>query len=331
MKVVVLGGGSWGTVLAHLVSQNVEEVRIWVTKEDQARAINSTRVNSRYHPELLLNHNTHAYCSLEKIFEGSVAGVIWALPSSVCREQAKVLARYFKGDEILIHATKGVEEGSLKRVSEVLREEIPCPRIGVLSGPNLAHEVARAEPAATVIASYYQEVIDAGQSFLSTEKFRVYGARDVVGVEWAGALKNILAIAAGALDAMCLGWNSRAMLITRGLAEMVRFGVKMGAESSTFLGLAGVGDLLATCSSPLSRNYRVGYGLAQGKKLQVILGELKSTAEGVKTTKHVWEFARTQEIYMPITEGVYSLLYQGHAVGEVLSALMRKPPIKVEI
>ncbi len=325
--VAVIGGGKWGTALAYLLSKNCQRVRLSVREEALARSINATRV-SPAHPHLPLGPEIQALSELARVFEGGVQAVVWALPSSVCRERARAVAPFFRGDEILLHATKGIEEGSLKRISEVLREELPCPRIGVMSGPNLADEIARGEPAATVIASYFEEVVTAGQALLTSDRFRVYGANDVIGVEWAGTLKNVLAIAAGALDAMNLGANSRAMLISRGLAEMVRFGVSMGAKESTFLGLAGIGDLLATCSSPLSRNYRVGRELARGRKRADILAELGSTAEGVNTARIVWEYARTHGIQMPITEGVYQLLFDGRATEDVLKALMARPQIK---
>lgn len=294
-KIAVIGGGSFGTALANIVARNSLEVRMWVRNEEHARAINATRVNQQYLPMLDLRPNLTAVSDLDRIFEGGVQAVIWALPSKVCRQEAKHLAHYFRGDEVVLHATKGVEEGSLKRISVILQEELPCRRIGVVSGPNLAHEIARGEPAATVVASNFEEVVAAGKSLLGTERFRIYCDDDVIGVEWAGALKNILAIASGALDALQLGWNARALLITRGLAEMVRFGVAMGANQATFLGLAGVGDLLATCSSPLSRNYRVGLRLAKGEKLEAILADLGSTAEGVRTTQSVWAFAQQHQ------------------------------------
>ena len=324
--VAVIGGGSFGTVLANAVLANCTDVRVWVRDEEQARAINATR-SSEYLPNLALDPKVHAYSNLDRVFEGGVQAVIWALPSRACREQARALAKRFRGDEIILHATKGIEEGTLKRISTILREELPCPRIGVISGPNLADEIARGQPAATVVASNFDEVVKVGQILLSGDKFRVYGATDVIGVEWAGTLKNILAIAAGTIDGLNLGWNSRAMLITRGIAEMVRFGVAMGAQVPTFLGLAGVGDTFATCSSPLSRNYRVGMKLAQGMPLPQILEELGSTAEGVGTTKIVYEFAKSRGIYMPITEGVFLLLNGTQSASDTLRALMKRPPV----
>ncbi len=303
--VAVIGGGSWGTVLAQLLAQNCNEVRVWVRDDEVAREINATRVNADYLPGLQLNPKIKAFSCPERTFENGLQAVVWALPSTVCRAQARALAPHFRGDEIVLHASKGVEEGTLKRISVLLREELPCPRVGVISGPNLADEISRNEPAGTVVASDFEEVIEAGVALLTTDRFRVYTGHDVIGVEWAGTLKNIFAIASGALDAMKMGWNARAMLITRALAEMVRFGVVMGAKQETFLGMAAVGDLLATCSSPLSRNYRVGMKLAQGEKIDEIIKSLGSTAEGVKTARSVHEFARERKIDMPITAAVY--------------------------
>jgi glycerol-3-phosphate dehydrogenase (NAD(P)+) len=326
-KVTVIGAGSWGSCLAAMAARNCQQVRLWTRSEEHARQMNATRANAKYVPELVFNERVQATSDIEKALghgEGGVHAVVWALPSGVVRENARRMAGLLRGDEIIFHAIKGIEEGTMKRVSEILREELPCPRIGVLSGPNLAHEIGRGEPGATVIASAFEEVIDAGHALFTTDRFRIYSTDDVIGVEWAGTLKNILAIASGTLDAMKFGWNTRSMLITRGLAEMVRFGVAMGARESTFLGLAGIGDLMATCSSSLSRNYRVGIRLAEGQKLAQILSELGSTAEGVRTARHVYEFARTHRIEMPITEGVYHLIEGEAPVQEILHSLMTR-------
>ncbi len=329
-RVAVIGGGSFGTVLAQLAASNCNEVRLWLRDEAQARAINSTRSSPRYAEGLTLSPRIRAVTEPARALatgEGGVSVVVWALPSSAAREQARVFAPFFSGRELVIHSTKGIEAGSLKRISEVLSEELPCARIGVISGPNLATEIARGEPAAAVIASNFDEVIEAGQEVLSTANFRVYSSKDMIGVEWAGTLKNILAIAAGALDALGMGWNARAMLITRGLAEMVRFGVAMGAETQTFLGLAGMGDLMATCGSPLSRNYRVGAGLARGEPLEKVLGELGATAEGVRTAQTVHEFASVRGLSMPISEGVFQLISGKSTVQQALQALMARPQV----
>ena len=334
--IAVLGAGAWGTALTTLVAKNAKEIRMWMRSEEQARAINSTRSNPHYVQELIIPSNVMAYHNMEKVFSYTsdsdrVRLVIWGLPSNICREKAKELAPFLQGDELILHATKGVEEGTLKRISTVLEEELPTPRIGVISGPNLAGEIARNQPAATVVASRFREVVEAGEELLRSDALRVYGSSDIIGVEWAGALKNILAIASGAIDALGLGWNVRAMMITRGLAEMVRFSLAMGARSETFLGLAGVGDLLATCGSALSRNYRVGYGLSQGRSLEQVMKDLGSTAEGVRTAKIVWKFAEEKGISMPITEAVYQVLEGNLKVRDTLPHLMSTPNVDPEI
>ena len=321
--VSIVGGGSWGTVLANLVAKNSENVRLWVRSEEQAREINSQRTNQRYLPGIAIDRKIQAIADVNKLFDRPSAALVWALPASAYRETAKQFAPFIRGDEVIFHATKGVEEGSLKRISEVLQEELPNARIGVVSGPNLALEIARGEPAATTVASVFSEVVETGIILLSNPQLRVYGSKDVIGVEWSGTLKNILAIASGSLDALGFGANSRSMLITLGVAEMVRFGLAMGAKEETFLGLAGIGDLLATCSSTLSRNYRVGYELAKGGDLSAVLKNLGSTAEGVRTTEIVYEYAKRRSIRMPITEAVYQLIRGKISAQQALEHLMK--------
>ncbi len=308
-SVAVLGGGSWGSVLAQLASKNVKEVRLWVRSEEHAREINSTRSNSRYFESIEMNSKITAMSDLGRVFESQVHAVIWALPSAVARETAKKICGCFKGDEILIHATKGVEPQTLKRISSVLKEEIPCARLGVISGPNLAVEISEGKSASTIVASKFLEVIEAGKAIFQSPEFLVFGSFDVIGVEWAGTLKNVLAIAAGAVETANLGWNARSILISNGLNEMLRFGKALGASEETFLGLAGIGDLLATCT-PLSRNYRVGMGLGRGEPIDAILRKLGSTAEGVATARNVSQFARDRKIDMPITQSVDQLIHQ---------------------
>ena len=327
-KVAVLGGGSFGTVLANLAAQNCSEVTLFVRAEDQARAMNSTRMNPNYVKELVLDSKIRAVSSYEKVFERSQDLVIFALPSHATREQSKIIAPLLSGSEIVLHATKGIEEQSLKRISQVLGEELPVLRIGAISGPNLAGEIAKGEPAATVVASPFDEVIEAGERVLSTPKFRVYTTHDLVGVEWGGTLKNIFAIASGILESKGLGWNTKSLLLSRGLAEMVRFGVAMGATPETFLGLAGMGDLIATCSSSQSRNFRVGYHLAKGEKLEEVLSELGQVAEGVRTTKIVFEFSRSRNVEMPITEVVYRIIEGEWTVEQGLHHLMTRPQVE---
>jgi glycerol-3-phosphate dehydrogenase (NAD(P)+) len=327
-KIAVLGGGSFGTVLANLAAQNCSQVTLYVRAEDQARTMNATRMNPNYVKDLVLDEKIRAVSSYEKVFEQDQDLIIFALPSHASRAQAKVIAPFLKGSEIVLHATKGIEEQSLKRISQVLSEELPILRIGAISGPNLAGEIAKNEPAATVVASPFDDVLLAGESVLSTPRFRVYTTHDLVGVEWGGTLKNIFAIASGILESKGLGWNTKSLLLSRGLAEMVRFGVAMGAAPETFLGLSGMGDLIATCSSSQSRNFRVGYHLAKGEKLEDVLKELGQVAEGVRTTKIVYEFAKTRGVQMPITEAVYKIVAGEWSVEEGLKHLMTRPQVQ---
>jgi glycerol-3-phosphate dehydrogenase (NAD(P)+) len=326
--VAVLGGGSWGSVLASMVAQNAREVRVWVRDEGLAREMNSNHVNSRYLPDFRLPERLKAYSEIERVLNGEPSLVIWALPSKVTRELARQFAPYFRGSELILHATKGIEDGTMKRISQILTEELPIRRVGVISGPNLATEISRGEPSATVVASRFIEVVEAGEYLLKTPYFRVYPGSDVAGVEWAGTLKNVYALASGMLDALSYGQNARALLLTRGLAEMVRFGKVMGAQEATFLGLAGVGDLFATCNSALSRNYRVGKAFAEGAALDVILKELKLTAEGVRTTQIVSDFAKERNLDLPIAEAVRQILYENAPVKHVLRELMERPLIR---
>lgn len=327
-RVAVLGGGSFGTVLANLAASNCSEVTLYVRAEDQARAMNATRMNPNYVKNLVLDPKIRAVSTYEKVFERGQDLVVFALPSHATREQAKAVAPLLSGSELVLHATKGIEELSLKRISQVLGDELPVLRIGAISGPNLAGEIAAGEPAATVVASPFDEVVQAGERVFSTPRFRVYKTRDLVGVEWGGTLKNIYAIASGMLESRGLGWNTKSLLLSRGLAEMVRFGVAMGAVPETFLGLSGMGDLFATCSSSQSRNFRVGYHLAKGESLAEVLSELGQVAEGVRTTRIIYEFAKSRSVEMPITEVVYRILAGEWSVEEGLRHLMTRPQVE---
>ncbi len=326
--VAVIGGGSFGTVLANAIAANTAQVRMYVRDDEQARAINATRANPNYVKDLTLDPRVKALSDFDRLFEVRLDAIVFALPAKVTRSEARLVASRMHGTEVILHATKGIEEGTLKRMSVVLSEELPVARVGVISGPNLASEMARGDPAATVVASRFDEVIRAGRALLSGPRLRVYASQDTVGVEWAGTLKNIFAIAAGILDAKGLGWNTRAFLISRGLAEMVRFGVAMGAEVDTFLGPAGVGDLIATCSSPQSRNYRVGAGLAEGRPLAEVIEDLGQVAEGVRTTEIIFPFAESRGVEMPITETVFRILKGEWSVEAGISNLMTRPIVE---
>lgn len=308
--VSVIGGGSWGTTIAQLIAENGHPVKLYLRDPDLASAINRARRNERYLPELTLSERVMATSSLADAAEGAHT-LFLMTPSHSLRMIARELGDHLDGSRILIHGIKGIEPGTFKRMSELLREETCCRKIGVLSGPNLAKEVAAGHPSATVIASAFQEVVDAGVGMLKSRTFRVYGNDDVTGTELGGSLKNILAIASGLAQGLGFGDNTKALLLTRGLTEMMRLGAHLGANPQTFSGLSGIGDLMATCFSPLSRNYQVGLRLAQGQALDAITQDLHQVAEGVRTTRTVAEHAREQGLYMPITEGVYRVLFEG--------------------
>lgn len=320
-RVSVLGGGSFGTALANIVADNHHHARLWLRDEQRAEEINKQHRNSKYLPDYLLNPNLKACTNLsEAVVDSDV--VFMAVPSSSCRDVAKVLSPLIEQGTVLISTTKGIEPLGFSLMSEVLKEEIPQARIAVLSGPNLAKEIAAKQITATVVASADDNLNLMIQKLLHCDYFRVYAGNDMYGVELGGALKNIYAIMAGIGASMGMGQNTMGMLMTRSLAEMSRFAVRKGANPMTFLGLAGVGDLIVTCSSPLSRNYRVGYELGSGRNLDDIVADLGQVAEGVNTLRLVKSEAEKMDIYMPLVSGLYSVIYQGSSVKEAIGKMM---------
>jgi glycerol-3-phosphate dehydrogenase (NAD(P)+) len=251
--------------------------------------------------------------------------VLVAVPSKYFREVAREIGDSLHGDQILVHATKGIEIDTFKRMSEILREETCALKIGVISGPNLAKEIIAGHPAGALVASRYDEVAERIQALFRGSWMRLYAGRDVIGTEIGGSFKNIIALAAGVADGMGLGDNTKALLITRGLSEMARFGVALGADVFTFGGLAGIGDLMATCASPLSRNHQVGERLAGGEKLQDIIESMNQVAEGVTTTKAAYQHLLQLGLDLPIVRAVYGLLYEGWAGQKALKNLMAIP------
>lgn len=323
-RTAVLGGGSWGTTLAHLAAQTGdEEVLLWLRDAEVVREVNERRTNRRYLGDVALARRVRATTSLEEAVKGTRL-VIVAVPSGAFRGVCAQAGEFVTGDQVLLSATKGLEPATFVRMSQVISEETCARKVGAISGPNLAKELIAGQPSATVVASRFKEAIVVGAKLLHSRALRVYGNPDVKGVELAGALKNVIAIGCGVAQGLGFGLNVRSMLITRGLAEVQRLGVKLGAEPLTFSGLAGIGDLLATCSSELSRNFRVGLGLARGKALQAILDELGECAEGVNTTRVALELARSVDVPLPITEGVGRLLFSGATPASVLDDLMTR-------
>jgi len=322
-KVAVLGGGSWGTTLAHLLAQNGHETHLWMRRKEIVDSINEEHENPRYLPGLPLHEGVRATLELEQAVRGTPF-IIVAIPSSAFRKVMATASEFLEGDQVLLSATKGFEKESHQRMTEVLRSESCVKKVGALSGPNLAKEVMAGSPAATVIASNYNEVIKLGAQLLHSKRFRVYGNDDVIGAEVGGALKNIIAIASGVCDGLGFGNNTKSLLMTRGLAEISRFGCLQGAQPITFSGLAGIGDLMVTCASPMSRNYRVGNRLGKGETLEAILESMIETAEGVKTTAIALQIAEEIGAALPIAAGVGRLLYEGAKTDEVLAGLMSR-------
>lgn len=267
---LVLGGGTFGTALAALLTDQGRRIQLWVRRPEQAEEINTHHKNSRYLPDFDLPAGLVATSDLAQAVPGAPL-VLMVIPSRAFRQVARQLGDSLQGDQILVHATKGIEIATFKRMSQVLREETCALKIGVLSGPNLSREIMAGHPAGSLLASRYAEVVTRTQVLFAGSRLRLYGGQDVIGTEVGGAFKNIIALAAGLSVGLGFGSNTQALLITRGLSEMARFGVAVGADVFTFGGLAGIGDLMATCASPLSRNHQVGARLAKGEGLDEIL------------------------------------------------------------
>ena len=321
LRVAVLGGGSFGTVLANLAAENGHGTTLWLRDQAQLADMSATRENSRYLPGVRLADGLRFSSDLAAALDAADI-VFVSIPSKAFRTVVQAAKPFLRPEQILVSTTKGVEKESFSLMSEILREESGLKRIGVLSGPNLAREIAARMPSGTVIASTSPDVRDRVHQALSCSYFRVFANTDVYGVELGGALKNIYAIAAGMAAALKLGENSRSMLLTRALAEMSRFAVQLGANPLTFLGLAGVGDLIATCSSPLSRNYQVGYALGSGQSLADVIEDLEQTAEGVNTIQIVKLKADEFGVYMPIVSGLYEVIFNQRPLPDVMAALM---------
>ena len=322
--IAVLGGGSFGTAVANLLAENGHVVRQWMRDPEQAEAIRANRENPRYLKGIKIRPEVEPVTDLQATLEDSELFFV-ALPSSALRSVLAPHAERLSG-KLLVSLTKGIEAQSFKLMSEILEEIAPKARIGVISGPNLAREIAEHALTATVVASEDEELCRRVQEVLHGRTFRVYASADRFGVELGGALKNVYAIMAGMAAALGMGENTKSMLITRALAEMTRFAVHLGANPMTFLGLAGVGDLIVTCSSPKSRNYQVGFALGEGLSLQEAVDRLGEVAEGVNTIRVLKAKAEELQVYMPLVAGLHAILFEGRTLDQVIQALMRAEP-----
>jgi glycerol-3-phosphate dehydrogenase (NAD(P)+) len=324
--IAVVGAGSWGTTLSQILAKKGYPVDLWVYEKELCEIIVNTRENSVYLPGIRLHDHITPCNTLAQVVRNHPF-IVMVVPSHVYRQAATEMIAHIDQETILVSATKGIETGSLLMMSDIWRELLPSSevlKVLSLSGPSFAKEVAREIPTAITIAGNDLKLAQLAQQVFSTKYFRVYTSSDKIGVELAGALKNVIAIAAGISDGLGFGHNTRAALITRGLAEMSRLGAKMGANVLTFSGLSGVGDLLLTCTGDLSRNRHVGYQLGQGKTLTEILGEMRMVAEGVKTAQSVHFLAEKMGVEMPISDQVYQVLYEEKSPQTAVQDLMER-------
>jgi glycerol-3-phosphate dehydrogenase (NAD(P)+) len=320
-KVAVLGGGSFGTAIANMIAHNGERVTLWMRDETNAGYCREKRENTRYLPGYRLEESLVVTSDMA----GALADcdlVFFSVPSKAFRSVARAAAPHIPPHTMAVSTAKGIEGESFKLMSQILEDELDRPLVGVISGPNLAREIAKKQITATVIASELPAVCECVQEVLATHYFRVYSNYDRYGVELAGALKNIYAIAAGIASAMEVGQNTLSVLLTRSLAEMTRFAARLGANPMTFLGLSGVGDLFVTCTSRLSRNFRIGEAIGQGHSLADAIAEVGQVAEGINTTRIVKARADEMGVYMPLVGALYDILFNDKSVRAVLRDIM---------
>ena len=324
-KVAVLGAGSWGTALSVVLADNNHEVRLWSHRKEQVDRINLERKNSQY-LNVDLPSNIICYENIEEAV-ALVDAILIVVPSSAIREISNLINPLINKETLIIHATKGIEPETSKRISEMLEEEltqINSDDIVVLSGPSHAEEVGLRMPTTVTVASKNVNKAEEAQHLFFNEAFRVYTSDDIVGVELGGALKNIIALGAGISDGLNFGDNAKAALITRGLAEITRLGVSLGANPLSFLGLSGVGDLIVTSTSKHSRNWRAGNLIGKGKSLEKVLSEMGMVVEGVRTTEAAYKFSLQQNVDMPITSGLYDILYNKANPKNIVEQLMSR-------
>lgn len=329
IRTAVLGAGSWGTALAILLFSNGHEVTLWEFQKEAAQKLDRIRENIQFLPEIAIPKGIYITSHLEEAIAGKELLVL-AVPSHVVRKVAQQIGNFKDSSvPIIVNVAKGIENNTLLRMTQVLKESISGmtdAHLAVLSGPSHAEEVSRQIPTAIVAASTDMQTAEFVQSIFMNNYFRVYRSKDVIGVELGGALKNIIAMAAGICDGAGFGDNTKAALQPRGLVEMARLGVKMGADKMTFAGLSGMGDLIVTCMSRHSRNRYVGEQVGKGRKLQDVLDEMVMVAEGVRTTQSAYELSKRYQVEMPITEQVYYILFENKSPREAMYELMLRNP-----
>lgn len=319
--IAVLGGGSFGTAIANMAASNRIPTLLWMRNKERARECQRSRRNKHYLPDYELHESLEVTADLMAVLKRADI-VFLSVPSRAFRELAKTISPHIAPDTPVISTTKGIEVEGFKLMGQILEDEIPQARIGVLSGPNFAKEMVRGQITGSVIASEHEVVQETIQEVFSSGSYRVYRNADRYGVELAGALKNIYAIVSGMAEALGTGKNTQAMILTRSLAEMGRFSRELGADPITLLGLAGVGDLILTCTSSQSRNFRAGFALGQGKSLDEAVAEIGQVVEGINTLKTVHAKAEELGVYMPLVQGLYAIIFEGQNIRRVVSRLM---------
>lgn len=329
-KIAVIGAGSWGTANAISLAKKGMEVKLWVRNQELLSAINNTRENITYLPGVNLPQNIEASNDMEYCCKDSDI-IVLGTPSHAVRETVKEIKKYSNKEQVIVNLAKGIENDSLYRMSQIIEEYLPQNPIAVLSGPNHAEEVARDIPTATVVSSQYKKTAQFVQDVFMNPRLRVYTNPDVIGVELGGSIKNVIALGAGICDGLEFGDNTKAALMTRGIVEISRLGVALGARQNTFSGLSGVGDLIVTCTSMHSRNRRAGIAIGQGKTLEEVISSTKMVVEGVRTTKSAYELAKKVGIEMPITEEIYRVLFEEADVkNSVMNLMLRNKTHEME-
>lgn len=326
-QVAVMGAGSWGTAFAKVLADAGMNVRLWARRAEVVDAINSTHHNPEYFADIPLPPTIVATTDAPTALDGADL-VVLAIPSQSLRSNLAQWREHIDGDATLVSLMKGIELGTMLRMSELIAQtaDVSPDRVAVLSGPNLAREIALGQPAATVIACTDHDRAVAIQQACRTSYFRPYTSTDVIGCELGGAVKNVIALACGLAEGLGFGDNTKATLMTRGLAETTRLGVKMGAQAVTFAGLAGIGDLAATCSSPLSRNRTFGERLGRGESLAEASSHTRQVAEGVKSCRSILDLARSNDVEMPITEAIVMICHEGRSAVDIVPVLMGRAP-----
>ncbi|ALC90106.1 glycerol-3-phosphate dehydrogenase [Bacillus sp. FJAT-18017] len=325
-EIAVLGAGSWGTALAIVLADNGHNVKLWSHNPDQVQEINESRTNAKYLPGIEIPALIEAVSSISDALQGTDT-VVLAVPTKAIREVVGKMKSVQNSPVTVVHVSKGIEPDSLLRISEMIQEEMPSESVKaivVLSGPSHAEEVSLRHPTTVTVSSENMEEAERIQDLFINQNFRVYTNPDVIGVEIGGALKNIIALAAGITDGLGFGDNAKAALMTRGLAEIARLGTKMGANPLTFSGLAGIGDLIVTCTSVHSRNWRAGNMLGKGQTLEDVLNNMGMVVEGVRTTKAAHQLAAKYEVEMPIADTLYKVLFEGLPAKDAADLLMAR-------